>query len=452
MSDAATAERGRESVDSHPFVSRPHRTFALLSAPVLASLIIEPLTGLVDTGFVAQLGAVPLASLGAATQVLSSLFWIFNFLGIGTQTEVARATGSGDTAGGRDAASLALGLAFVIGTMVALLGWLGTPAALAFMSDDPAMHESMRSYLTIRLLGSPAVLVSFAGFGALRGLQEMRTPLWIAAGANLVNLVLDPLLIFGAGPVPAYGVAGAATASVVAQWIGAVWTLAAVRKRMGLASRVPWSHAPALLVVGRDLFLRTGLLTLFLLFATRAATRLGADAGAAHQVVRQVWFFTAFLLDAYAAAAQSLVAGFLGAGRADLARRVAWVAGQWAVATGVLLGGLMLLGEAAVAAALVPTGALSMFAPAWWLLALAQPLNAISFVTDGIHWGTRDYAYLRNAMFVSTAAGLLGIASLPHTPDALAWVWLVTAGWISVRASFGVLRIWPGIGAAPLDG
>ncbi|MBW2267398.1 MAG: MATE family efflux transporter [Deltaproteobacteria bacterium] len=436
--------------DAHAFVARPHRTFALLSAPVLASLIVEPLTGLVDTAFVAQLGAVPLASLGAATQVLSSLFWIFNFLGIGTQTEVAQAAGRGDTRGGREAASLALGLAFLIGIAVALLGWLGTPAALAFMSDETPVRESMRSYLVIRLLGAPAVLVIFSGFGALRGLQQMRAPLWIAAGANLVNLVLDPLLIFGAGPVPAYGVAGAAAASVAGQWIGALWTLAAVRRLIGLSPRVPWQHAPALLVVGRDLFLRTGSLTLFLLFATRAATRLGADAGAAHQIVRQVWFFTAFLLDAYAAVAQSLVAGFLGGGHAALARRAARVAGQWAVATGVVLTGLMGLGQATVAAALVPSAALTFFPAAWWVLALAQPLNAIAFVTDGIHWGTRDYAYLRNAMFVATAAGLLGIASLPRTPDALVWIWLVTAGWISLRATFGVLRIWPGIGAAPL--
>lgn len=335
---------------AHPFVARPHRTFALLSAPVLASLIVEPLTGLVDTAFVAQLGAVPLAALGAATQVLSSLFWIFNFLGIGTQTEVARATGSRNLAAGRDAASLALGLALVIGAGVALLGWLVTPVALAFMSDDDALRESMRGYLLIRLLGAPAVLLTFAGFGALRGLQEMRTPFWIAGGANLINLALDPLLIFGAGPIPAYGVAGAAAASVVAQWVGALWTLRAVQKRMGLARRVPWSQAPALLAVGRDLFLRTGLLTLFLLFATRAATLRGADAGAAHQIVRQVWFLSAFVLDAYAAAAQSLLAGFLSGGRKDLARQVAWVALQWAVATGVLLSGVMLLSQASVAA------------------------------------------------------------------------------------------------------
>ena len=95
-------------------------------------------------------------------------------------------------------------------------------------------------------------------------------------------------------------------------------------------------------------------------------------------------------------------------------------------------------------------GALSIFPAAWWVLALAQPLNAVSFVTDGIHWGTGDYTYLRNAMFAATGAGLCGIALLPHTPDSLVWVWVASAAWIAVRAAFGVVRVWPGIGAAPL--
>ena len=66
-----------KAAETHPFVARPHRTFAVLSAPVLASLIAEPLTGIVDTAFVARLGATPLAALGAATVLLSRLFWIF---------------------------------------------------------------------------------------------------------------------------------------------------------------------------------------------------------------------------------------------------------------------------------------------------------------------------------------------------------------------------------------
>jgi MATE family multidrug resistance protein len=105
-----------------------------------------------------------------------------------------------------------------------------------------------------------------------------------------------------------------------------------------------------------------------------------------------------------------------------------------------------------VAALLVPESARGIFPGAWRALALAQPLNALSFVTDGIHWGTRDYRYLRNAMFVATALGTALLFALPvRGADSLLLVWLITALWIVVRATFGVGRVWPGWGRAPLS-
>ena len=108
--------------------------------------------------------------------------------------------------------------------------------------------------------------------------------------------------------------------------------------------------------------------------------------------------------------------------------------------------------EGLVAAAVVPASALPQFAGAWRVLALTQPINAISFVTDGIHWGTGDYRYLRNAMLAATGGGLLAIATLASGPGALTRIWLVTAAWIAIRAVFGLLRVWPGVGEAPLRG
>jgi MATE family multidrug resistance protein len=91
------------------------------------------------------------------------------------------------------------------------------------------------------------------------------------------------------------------------------------------------------------------------------------------------------------------------------------------------------------------------FLGAWWVAALFQPLNSLSFVTDGIHWGTSDYRFLRNAMSFATATGALLLVLLEgHLGFDLADVWLITGVWITVRAGFGVARIWPGFGASPL--
>lgn len=435
----------------HPFERRPHRTLLSFSIPVLFSLIVEPFMGLVDTAFVARLGTVQLAALGVSVTLLSGVSWVFNFLGIGTQTEVGRGLGAGDAEQARERVGLALIVATALGAVLAALSWPWLGIAAVKMGADEAIRDAAVAYLQVRLLGIPATLVTLAAFGALRGLQDMQTPLRIAVGANLVNAVFNPVLIFGAGPVPALGIAGAAWATVVAQWVGVTWAVLAIRRKLGLSRHFDLREAIRLLVVGRDLFLRTGLLFVFLLLATRVATRIGAEAGAAHQAIRQVWIFAALLLDAYAIAAQSLVTFFIGANRIEVARRVAAVASLWGLATGFAVMAAMLLGRDGVMWLLVPAGAEVAFASPWLPASLAQPVNALSFVTDGIHWGTGDYRYLRNAMFAATGTGALLLSSIDVTAaDALVQVWIVTAAWIALRTVFGVARVWPGIGKAPL--
>ena len=433
----------------HPFLDRPHRTLLSLSLPVMLSLIAEPLAGLVDTAYVERIGVAPAAALGAATAVLSGLVWVFNFLGVGTQTEVALDLGSGRRERARGIAGLAVVLGAALGTLLALGLWPALGRAAAFMSDSAEVRAQTEAYLGIRLLGFPPMLVLLAGFGALRGLQAMRAPMWIAAGMSAMNIVLDAVLIFGWGPVPALGIAGAAWATVASQVAAASAALLLVRRRLGWTWRFDWRRARGLLRVGRDMFLRTGALLLFLLIGTRAALHSGVEAGAAHQALRQVWMLLAFLLDAYAATAQSLIGYFIGAGRRDAARRVARVGVAWGVASGTAIAAGLLLARPWVEFLLVPDPAVAAFRSAWWICAVAQPLNAVSFVTDGVHWGTRDYAYLRNAMLLSSGLGIAGLLGLaPESPLYAVWLW--TSAWIALRAVLGWLRIWPGIGKAPL--
>lgn len=419
--------------------------------PVLFSFVAEPLTGLADTAFVKELGAAPLAGLGVGTIVLSSLFWIFNFLGIGTQTEVAHSLGAGDRPRARQFCGLALALAAAIGLGLVALGLPLTDFAVRQMGGEGEIRAAAVAYVRVRWFGAPAVLLTLTAFGALRGLQNVSTPLWITVAVNALNVALDALLIFGWGPVPALGVTGAAWATVASQWIGAGLALRAVRRALGFPAGFRWRDAVGLFVVGRDLFLRTGLLTFFLVLTTRAATRMGADPGAAHQAIRQFWAFTAFVLDAFGIVAQSLVGYFLGAGSLVLARRAAGIACAWGLAAGTAIAALMLVATAWMAELLVPQSAWPLFAAAWVPAALAQPLNALAFATDGIHWGTRDYRFLRNAMLAATGSMAVVLQFLDTgSPDALTSLWVLTGVWISLRAALGVLRIWPGIGHAPL--
>ena len=121
--------------------------------------------------------------------------------------------------------SLGLLLAALAGLLLLLVGLASVETLASLLGAGPAVEAHAIAYIRIRLLGAPAVLLTLVGFGALRGLQDMRTPLWVALGVNLLNALLDIPFIFGFGPMPALGVAGAAWASVIAQYLGLVWLL-----------------------------------------------------------------------------------------------------------------------------------------------------------------------------------------------------------------------------------
>jgi len=421
-----------------------------LSIPVLFSLAAEPVTGLVDTAFIARLGASPLAALGVGTTVLSGIFWIFNFLGVGSQTEVAQRLGRQDRDQAAAIATLAIMLGAIFGLLLIGIGGVLIPWIASAMGAREAVFDQAVQYMRVRLWGAPAVIVSLAAFGILRGLQDMRTPLKIAVGLNGLNILLDPLLIFGWGPFPSLGIAGGALASVISQWLGALWAVAALKAALGFNRHMQGGDIARLFHIGGDLFLRTACLTGFLVLTTRGATRIGADSGAAHQAIRQVWVMSALLLDAFAISGQSLVGFFMGADQVGEARRVARVVSQWSLGAGLAIGLGMWLGRDLAAVALVPPSAHAVFFPAWLAAILMQPANALAFASDGIHWGSGDFRYLRNVMIGVSLVGAFFILQLDLTrPGALVWIWGITGGWVTGRAAFGVLRIWPGVGQSP---
>lgn len=434
------------------FLKTPVKSFFSLWIPVLFSMVAEPLTGLVDTAFVARLGTEELAALGIGTVVLSSTLWLFNFLGVGSQTEVSHALGRKDLQQGRKIASLAIILALSIGVVGSLILIFVAPQFAAFMGATESIHQYTVRYITLRAFGGPAVLVTIASFGILYGLGDMRTPLLLAVGVNVMNICLDALLVFGAGPIPPLGIAGAAIASSMSQVVGALFCLYLVHRKLGFTLEIELSHIRRLLAIGRDMVFRTGSLILFVLLATRLATKLGAEAGAVHQAIRQVWMFTAFFLDATAVVAQSVIGFYLGSAMVAEARQVAKMVCFWSLLIGLFLMFSMVVVGDWVAMILVPTVGTDLFRPAWLVAALFQPIGAIAFVTDGIHWGTGDFKYLRNVVIFATlcSAAALGFVELFGLAS-LVLIWWITGGWIAIRAGLGLLRIWPDSHRNPLS-
>lgn len=361
-----------------------------LGLPALGALAADPLVSLIDTAFVARLGEVPLAALGVDAAILSVAFVAFNFLAYGTGTMIAHAVGRGDPADVRGSVTTSMAMALGLGVVALVVLLTGASLWVRTMGAPPEVVAPALTYLRIRAWAAPAVLIVTTGHGVFRGLQDTATPLKITLWLNVVNVVLDAVLIFGLG----WGIAGAAYATVAAQWLGAGWFLRLVWRYFDV-SEITSKRTRMFLTVGRQLTVRTAsLLTTFTL-ATRLAAGLGTNSIAAHQVVSQLWLFSTLVLDALAIAAQALVGRYLGQGDLSevnlLVRRLGWFG---------LAGGL---GMAAVLAALTPAlGSLFGTPPSVTtqmvavmpIVILLQPLGGLLFVGDGAFMGALRFRFL----------------------------------------------------------
>ncbi len=412
-----------------------------LALPAFGSLAAEPLYVLTDTAVVGHLGTPQLGGLAVAGTVLTTGFWVFNFLVYGTTAAVARSIGAGDERAAARHAVQAVWMAVTIGVLLMVGGLLAAPGLVGLMDPSAAVRPNALTYLRISLFGAPAILLGLVGVGYLRGLQDTATPLRIALGANLANLVLELTLIFGLG----FGLAASAWATVAAQTgAGALFAWYIVRhvSATGVSWRPDLAAQRALAAVGRDLFVRTGSLLAALAVATSVASRLGTEELAAHQIAFQLWIFLALVLDSVAIAAQAMVGRLLGAGRAEAARSAARRMVEWGVVAGVALGLLVGLLRPVLGPLFTgDPGVEHLTHQVLWFVAALQPLNAVVFVLDGVLIGAGDLRYLAASMVVALAVFLPAAMSVIAFDLSLPALWaaltlLMVVRLVAVTAGF----------------
>ena len=428
-------------MDSVPDLRPIDREILRLAVPALGALAAEPLYLLVDTAVVGHLGTPQLGGLAVAGTILTTAFFLFNFLAYGTTAAVARLVGANNERAAAHQAVQGVWLGLAIGAALLVVGVVAAPLAVGLFGSTPAVRSNAVVYLRISALGSPAVLLALVGVGYLRGLQDTKRTLTIAVASNVVNLVLEVALIYGLG----MGIAASAGATVVAQWGAAAAYLLVMWRNVraaGVDVRPDRRRLRALVVVGRDLFVRTGSLLAALAVATGVASRLGAIELGAHQIAFQLWSFLALVLDAIAIAGQAMIGRFLGAGDADDAR----AAGRRMVEWGIVAGVAFALAVLGLRSALVPlftddAAVRALARDVLLLVALLQPINAVVFVLDGVLIGAGDLRYLAKAMAVSGLLVFLPAALVVLWFDGtLPWLWGALALLMAARLVGNVVR------------
>ena len=410
----------------------PHdREIARLAVPALGALVAEPLYVLADTAVVGNIGTTELAGLAVASAALLTGYAVFIFLAYGTTAAVSRLLGAGRADEAAAQAVQGLWLAVLIG-LVVMAGVLAVPGQIvSVLGADGAVQTNAEIYLRISALGIPAQLLTFAGTGYLRGLQDTRTPLVIAVSAATGNLVLELVLINGFG----FGIGASALSTVVAQVSAATVFVALVArntKAAGTVRRPNWLAIRRLARVGGDLLVRTLALRGALTLATAVAARIGAADVAAHEVAFAVWSLLALALDAIAIAGQAMIGRFLGAADVPTAKAVGRRMLELGVAAGVLVGGLVLVVRPLLPGVFSDDAevvALAGFLLLW--VGVLQPLNAVAFVLDGLLIGAGDMRFLAVAMVGALAVTVPCAMAVLALDLGIGWVW-ATIGMLMV--------------------
>ncbi len=417
------------------------RRILALALPALGTLAVEPLYVLVDTAIVGHLGSAPLGGLALASTVLTSLLWVCNFLSWSTTSRVAFLTGAGRHRQAGSIAVQALWLCVALGVPVALVVGLGGPVISRLLGGHGAVLAAATTYLRISAAGVPAVLVALVGNGLYRGLSDTRTPLTVVVVANLVNVVLEVILVYGFHT----GVAGSAWGTLVAQLLAAVWFLALIAARVrgaGAGAGLVASEMRRLVTAGRHLFVRTGSILAALALATAVATRLGTVDLAAHQIAYQLFLFLALSVDALAIAGQALVGTALGTGDLDGARLLGRRLLRAGTVVGAALAALVTAASAALPHVFSGSHAVANAAtPALVALGILQIPGAYAFVLDGILMGAADYRFLQWATFGALCAfvPLAGAVAADHRLGLTA-LWVALLVWMTVRAVANWMR------------
>ncbi|WP_136245663.1 MATE family efflux transporter [Mycobacterium intracellulare] len=407
------------------------RRIAGLALPALGVLAAEPLYLLFDTAVVGRLGALSLAGLAIGGLLLSLVGSDLTFLSYGTTARSARHFGAGNRSSAVTEGVQATWLALGLGALVVIAVQAAAVPLVSVIAGGKLGGEAIAAaalpWLRIAIFGAPAILVSLAGNGWMRGVQDTVRPLrYVVAGFGL-SALLCPLLVYGWLGLPRLGLAGSAVANLAGQWLAAV-----LFGRALLAERAPLRLDRAVLlaqlVMGRDLVVRTLAFQACFVSAGAVAARFGASALAAHQVVLQLWEFLALVLDSLAIAAQALVGAALGAGDAAHAKSVARRVTLFSAAAAALLAAICAVGFSALPRLFTDDrSVLAAIGVPWWFLVAQLPFAGIVFALDGVLLGAGDAAFMRTATVISALVGFLPLI------------------WLSLVFGWGLAGIWAGL-------
>lgn len=408
-----------------------------LAGPAIVENLLHTMVGVVDTAMVGRLGAYALAAVGLANQIFNISLTVFAALATGSTALVARFIGANEKEEAAEVArqSLVMGFALAGSLLVILVSFGPTILRLLFRRSEEAVLYHGGVY--VRIVASALILnfILIIINAILRGAGDTQTPMRITALVNGTNIVLNALLIYGLGPFPALGVAGAAMATAIAQGLGGVLALRKLFTNDLLRVRISDSFRPNMLMIKRIMNIgvpagiEQGIMRVAQLVYTMVVSSLGTVAYAAHQVALNAESLSFMPGAGFAVAATTLVGQSLGADRPDEAQRAGYMSRSLAVLVMSIMGAIFFFFPGPVVRIFSSDpGVMELATSCLRLVAISQPALATIMVLAGGLRGAGD----TRAIVKITLLGFIGVR-------------LVTAYVLAIVLEMGLIGAWIGM-------
>jgi putative MATE family efflux protein len=400
------------------------RAIFRLALPAVGTTLFQVLFNITDTFWVGRmLGADALAGVSVASYSIWILTSIGELVGVGLTAVASRRQGERNPRAAARAAGTALVLAAAIGLAVAAGGIASLDALFRLMGTTGKVGEFARQFLAVQLLGAGLIYGYFVVTAAFRSAGDTRTPFVLLGAAVLLNLVLDPLMIMGWGPVPALGVYGAALATVLTRGLSFVVGLWLLARRRGIVLGFELPVARAIARIGLPTMLTGVLFSLIYILLVRVTSSFGTAALAALGVGHRIEGISYMVCIGFALAAETIVGQNLGAGKRGRARTAGWMTARMAAVPTTCFGVLFLLVPEQLAS-IFSTDAAVIAAAALYLraVAVAQLVIAFEVVIEGALSGA-GYTFWTMVCVVTISAVRVPLAPLAAAYFGLAGIW-----------------------------
>ncbi len=396
-----------------------HRRVLNIAVPVVLANITVPILGAVDTAVIGQLGeAAPIGAVGIGAIVLTAIYWVFNFLRMGTAGLAAQAIGAGRK--GEVAALLTrvLMIGLTAGSLLILFQGPLFWAAFKASPATPEVETMAHSYMAIRVWSAPAMIALYGILGWLLAQERTRAMLAVQLLMNGANIGLDFLFVLGLG----WGVEGVAIATVIAEWSGFALGLWFCRAAFRVPAWRDWARVfdrvqlIRMMRVNSDILIRSLLLESMVVAMMFLGAGFGDVTLAANQVLFQFLHITAYAMDGFAFGAEALVGQAMGARDRPRLRRAAIVSSIWGAITVGAMVLIFLIGGGAIIDLMTTAPDVRIEARVYlpWLI-LMPLIGWAPWMLDGIFIGATRTADMRNMMMVSALVYVAALYALLPT-------------------------------------